>query len=274
MRRHSATFSRRSPLEVLASLRLSNVAFIDASGDGGGTVTIRGGRLVVDGSFIFADTLGDMPGARRGIDIAVAQEVRLRQGSFLTTDVFGAGAGGDIQRDRRLAHPHRGRPNLQLDLWSRPGWRHHPHRHRRPHPGRHRPGGRFPSGIVAQAQGVDANAGRGGRHPGHCRRARPHGGCADLQLDLWPGHGGSPSPAYRRPHPGRHSPRAGLPSGIFAQAQGTDANAGAAGAIQVTAASLTLTEDARISSSTLGPGRGGTITLTVTMLLALTAGRP
>ena len=59
-------------------------------------MTIRGGRLVVDGSFIVADTQGDVPGARRGIDIAVAQDMRLMHGSLLTTDVFGAGNGGDI----------------------------------------------------------------------------------------------------------------------------------------------------------------------------------
>ena len=45
-------------------ITISNVALVDASGDGGGTVTIRGGRLVVDGSFIFADTLGDVHGAQ------------------------------------------------------------------------------------------------------------------------------------------------------------------------------------------------------------------
>ena len=61
-------------------------------------------------------------------------------------------------------------------------------------------------------------------------------------------------------------------SGIFAQAEGRDATAGAAGTIQVTVASLTLTKDTQISSSTSGPGRGGTISITATESLTLTDG--
>ena len=65
------------------------------------------------------------------------------------------------------------------------------------------------------------------------------------------------------------NPDGRFPSAIFAQAQGMDAQAGAAGAIQVTAAALSLTEGAQISSTTSGPGPGGPITLTVTDALTL-----
>jgi len=57
-----------NPAEPMASLqvetfaRLGRIAlvdaFLDASGTGGGTIAIRGGRLLVDQSFIFADTQG------------------------------------------------------------------------------------------------------------------------------------------------------------------------------------------------------------------------
>jgi filamentous hemagglutinin family protein len=53
-----------APLQVGTFAHLGRIAlvdaFLDASGIGGGTVVIRGGRLLVDQAFVFADTRGAM----------------------------------------------------------------------------------------------------------------------------------------------------------------------------------------------------------------------
>jgi hypothetical protein len=73
-------------------------ALIDASGNGGGTVSMRGGRLQVDNAFVFADTLpGGMSGAAHGIDMHVTGEVVVTNGSVITSDALGAGNAGEVR---------------------------------------------------------------------------------------------------------------------------------------------------------------------------------
>jgi filamentous hemagglutinin family protein len=72
-------------------------ALIQASGNGGGTVVIRGGQLIIDDSYVFADTEGNMDGAPTGIDVQVAEDVVLTNETYVTTDVLGAGDAGNIQ---------------------------------------------------------------------------------------------------------------------------------------------------------------------------------
>ncbi|MEG3918108.1 filamentous hemagglutinin N-terminal domain-containing protein, partial [Microcoleus sp. T3_A4] len=81
-----------------SNISLSNGAFADASGEGGGDVQIRGGRLEMTQSNILANTFG----AENGKQILVrATEVELRDGSFLRAEVTqaGTGTGGDIRID-------------------------------------------------------------------------------------------------------------------------------------------------------------------------------
>src|SRR5262249_48369253 len=78
-------------------------AFLDASGIGGGTVVIRGDRLLVDQAFVFADTRGAMDGIRIGVDINVAGEVAITNGSSITTDALDAGHAGDIRMTQAFA---------------------------------------------------------------------------------------------------------------------------------------------------------------------------
>jgi filamentous hemagglutinin family protein len=66
---------------------------IDASGDGGGQVVIRGGTLVVQGSVIEANTLGASAG--KGIDIKVTGDLAVNGGA-ISTDTAGSGNGGAI----------------------------------------------------------------------------------------------------------------------------------------------------------------------------------
>jgi large exoprotein involved in heme utilization and adhesion len=67
---------------------------VDTSGEGGGRIFIRGGELVADKGWIFADTLGD--GEGQGIDIGVAGQITMRNGALITTDNSGSGSGGDL----------------------------------------------------------------------------------------------------------------------------------------------------------------------------------
>ncbi|MEG4132788.1 filamentous hemagglutinin N-terminal domain-containing protein, partial [Microcoleus sp. Pol1B3] len=81
------------------NISLSNRAFVDASGEGGGDVQIRGGRLeMTQRSNILANTLG----TENGKEVLVrATEVELSEGSYLRAEVTekGTGIGGDIRID-------------------------------------------------------------------------------------------------------------------------------------------------------------------------------
>jgi large exoprotein involved in heme utilization and adhesion len=67
---------------------------VDASGEGGGRIFIRGGEFVADNAFVFADTRGD--GEGQGIDIGVTGQVTMRNGASITADTLGSGSGGDL----------------------------------------------------------------------------------------------------------------------------------------------------------------------------------
>ena len=89
---------------ALGTIQVSQKAVIDASGDGGGTVRIRGGRLVVDDSTISANTTGPAVGPLvgepgEGIDIQVSQDLVIQNAAVLETNVAenvapGIGSGG------------------------------------------------------------------------------------------------------------------------------------------------------------------------------------
>lgn len=96
---------------ALGTIQVSQKSVIDASGDGGGTVVIRGGRFVLDDSRISASTTGPavgplvgQPGA--GVDIQVSQDVVIQNGAVLETNVSenvapGIGSGGvHVKADR------------------------------------------------------------------------------------------------------------------------------------------------------------------------------
>jgi large exoprotein involved in heme utilization and adhesion len=75
---------------------INSGAMVDASGEGGGQIVIRGGQLVVadTGTAVKADTLGAQNG--RGIDIELTEGLELRNGAQITTSTLGTGKGGDI----------------------------------------------------------------------------------------------------------------------------------------------------------------------------------
>ena len=74
---------------------LQNGARLDASGNGGGRIVIRGGQLLVDNSKIEANTTGT--GEGQGIDIAVVNNLNLLNGGQINSiSTLGLGAGGNI----------------------------------------------------------------------------------------------------------------------------------------------------------------------------------
>ncbi len=81
------------------NISLSNGAFVDASGEGGGDVQVRGERLeMAQGSNIWADTSG----AENGGEVLVrATEVVLSENSLLSANVTstGTGTGGNLTID-------------------------------------------------------------------------------------------------------------------------------------------------------------------------------
>jgi filamentous hemagglutinin family protein len=81
----------------LGGVEVSQQSKIDASGDGGGTVTVRAGSLRLDDSNIFVDTAGSANGAPVGIDIAIDGDLVVTNGAQITTDVSGAGRAGDVR---------------------------------------------------------------------------------------------------------------------------------------------------------------------------------
>jgi filamentous hemagglutinin family protein len=81
----------------LGRLELSQGALIDASGNGGGTVLLRVGHLLVDSSFIFADNRGPMDGTGLGLDLRAAEDAVIANRSFITTDGLGAGRARDLR---------------------------------------------------------------------------------------------------------------------------------------------------------------------------------
>ena len=81
-------------VERLGSLTIRE-ALLDVSGNGGGTVTIRGGRLLVDRAEVRAHTQGNMPGASPGVDIQVGQLALTGRGE-LSSATRGSGQGGAV----------------------------------------------------------------------------------------------------------------------------------------------------------------------------------
>ena len=88
---------------ALGTIQISQKAVLDTSGYDGGTIRIRGGRLVVDDSTISANVTGPAPGPSgqtgTGIDIQMTQDVLIQNLAVLETNVTdqaspGIGSGG------------------------------------------------------------------------------------------------------------------------------------------------------------------------------------
>jgi hypothetical protein len=80
---------------AMGDMRLDQGALLSTSGDSGGTIQIRAGRLEVVGAKLDADNLGSASPAG-GIDIGVEGAMRVDGRSQVEADVWGGGAGADV----------------------------------------------------------------------------------------------------------------------------------------------------------------------------------
>jgi filamentous hemagglutinin family protein len=81
--------------EVSAAVRLTNQAVVSTIGDGGGTVRIRGGQLVVENQSLIAAANTGSTDADGGVMIE-AGAVRVDSASKITADAFAAGKAGKM----------------------------------------------------------------------------------------------------------------------------------------------------------------------------------
>jgi len=77
----------------LGKIRLTDDSYVDAGGNGGGTVRIRGGQVIVDGSQVYASTKGEAAAspsgeAGDGIDIQARGKVALQNATTVGTNIF------------------------------------------------------------------------------------------------------------------------------------------------------------------------------------------
>ena len=203
----------------------------------GGNVTITATEAVtLADSSVFANTRGTGAGAgNAGTVVIEAPTVTLTAGGQLVSETFGPGQGGTVTVTATDAITLAG---TNLD-------------------------GTRPSGLFAGAQGPNAGAGNAGSLVVQAPRVTLTGGAQISSTTFGPGQGGTATvtatDVLTIAGTNLDSTR---PSGIFAGAQGPNAGAGNAGSLVVQAPRVALTEGARISSSTLGPGQGGTVTVT------------
>jgi large exoprotein involved in heme utilization and adhesion len=227
-----------SAFDRLGTMVIEHGALIDASGNGGGTVSIRGGRLQVENAFVFADTKpGGLPGAALGIDMHVTGEVVVTNGSFITSDALGAGNAGEM----RIAAG-----SLQLAA----------------------------SFIGSRS----AEAGHAGTVDVTAQNIAITDGAQIASVTFGPGPGGAVRVAATDTLTlTGTAPGAAFPSGILASAQGRVVGAGA-GTVVAEARTVTLADGAQIASATFGPGPGRTVTVTATEAISISgqdkAGNP
>lgn len=78
---------------TLGTVKVSQESILDVSGNGGGTVLIRGGTFVIDSASISANTTGPgritngVESIGGGIDIAVEKDMRIQNGATLQTNM-------------------------------------------------------------------------------------------------------------------------------------------------------------------------------------------
>lgn len=81
---------------TLGHITIAEGSFIDVSGTQGGTISIRGGQFVLDGSFLGATTTGDDPGASTAVKIQTDGDTTFSNSSLIFSAAEGQGRPGDL----------------------------------------------------------------------------------------------------------------------------------------------------------------------------------
>ena len=235
-------------LTRLGRLELTQGAILSVSGNGGGTVILRGGRLQVDDSAMFADNTGPLPGTGVGLDLRITEDAIMANGAFLTTDSLGAGqarnlrlTAGRVQLDksgvfsRSIASGDGGAVTLHVGTLTLTGG--------------------------AQLSTSTRGTGRGGPLTVAATEAIAIGGL----------NSGLLSNAFNLGDAGEIvvlAPAVTMDKGLI-QAQASSESRGNAGGINMRVGRLTLTGGAQLSTSTRGTGRGGPLTVAATEAIAI-----
>ena len=77
----------------LGKIEASQGAHISTDGEGGGTVLIRGGRLVADNAIVSSNTQGNADGARVGIDAQITEDVVVANAGRIETTTLANSTG-------------------------------------------------------------------------------------------------------------------------------------------------------------------------------------
>ena len=231
-------------------------AQIDTSGEGGGTVVIRGGRLLSDNATITAITLGGALGGT--IDIE-AKSLTLTGGAFISANTVATatGSAGEITITATQSividgHDSSGNPSALFSNTFGSG----------------------DAGLISvstpslsinggkiQAASSGSSLGSAGDITVEVGQLTLREGAQIDSSSFGAGQGGTMMVTATESIVITGRDRADSPSGLFANSQGTGSGVDAAGSIVVVATNVTVTNGATISSSAFGPGTGGHIRL-------------
>jgi filamentous hemagglutinin family protein len=92
-----SSFSNLGQISAKMTTGLTTKPSVDVSGDGSGTMLVRGGQLVIDHALLTAKTTGIKDGAPIAIDISTAGDVTVTNGGELSAGTRGPGRSGDMQ---------------------------------------------------------------------------------------------------------------------------------------------------------------------------------
>ena len=202
---------------------------ISTNGEGGGSIYIRAGQLVLDNTQVTANTLGAT--AAQGIDVQV-DELSGSRGGYLSSSTLGTGRGGNVQIQATRSVTFSGE-NSEGKL----------------------------SGILAESGNPTYNnAGHAGNIVLEAEHLTLAAGAQISSTTFGTGQGGNLFLTVNgKTHLVGDSQNGIFSSGIIADAEGGTDNAGNAGRILLTTHSLHIQDGAQILAITLGNGQGGQI---------------
>ncbi|MEZ4528914.1 MAG: filamentous hemagglutinin N-terminal domain-containing protein [Desulfobacterales bacterium] len=288
--------------QTLGNISVSDGAWLDVSADSGGSFVIRAGEFFVNGGALFAETEN---GAGKGMDIQT-DSLRISDGGLLSTDSYGTGDGGNISikvaKDAGMTAENYadlgivisanansteadagsgGNIEIQAEdieisngaILAADSY------------GSGRGGDVkleasdtvrisgenevYISAVFATAAGQESGAGQGGNIDISAANLEMSGGATVAAISSGPGQGGNISVNIKDAILLSGEDSLGTVTQIGAGSQGEMADAGTGGNISLSAANLTLTDGAQISSTSFGPGHCGTIFADATDTLTL-----
>ena len=226
-------------ISKFGNIATSGGAQISTSGEGGGTIVIRGGRFEMqDASQVTAITKGAVDGG--GIHIQV-DTLTLKDGSRADSSTKGTGRGGTLSVEAHDSVSISGEDDQAND-----------------------------SGIFSNTRGSDETAGDAGAITVNAGSLTLAAGGTIGSSSTGVGKAGDVTvnvtgPAMIKGEDSQHTD-----SGIFSTASGSGDTAGDGGTVTVTATSLTLQAGGTINSSSFGVGKAGDVTVEATGAVTLT----